>query len=67
MKLRRRSSMGSIPSRSASLSSVHLEGEAGLHAAVAALGPHAGLLVKTRVESKRYAGISYGAVRSCPL
>jgi hypothetical protein len=58
--------MGSIPSRSASLSSCTSKAKRGCTLPWPRLGPQHGLLVKTRVESKRYAGISYGAVSSCP-
>jgi hypothetical protein len=53
MKLRRRSSIGSMPSRSASLSSVTSKAKRGCTLPCPRFGPHAGLLVKTRVLSKR--------------
>src|SRR5262245_20781047 len=52
-KLRRRSSIGSRPTASDILSSWHSSAKRGCTEPWPRLGPHAGLLVNTRVESKR--------------
>jgi hypothetical protein len=62
----RRSAIGSQPILSASLSSWHSNANRGCTEPWPRLGPQHGLFVNTRVESKRYAGIAYGAVRSWP-
>ena len=52
----RRSAMGSMPIRSASLSSWHSNANRGCTEPCPRLGPQQGLFVNTRVESNRYAG-----------
>ncbi len=66
MKLSRRNSMGSRSSRSDSLSICTSKAKRGWTEPCPRFGPQAGLLVYTRVESNRYAGISYGAHSNWP-
>src|SRR6185369_16613897 len=57
--MRRRMSAGSRPSCSAALSSWHSRAKRGCGVPCPRLGPHGGLLVKTRAPSNLYTGILY--------